>query len=298
MQQMRFQARFHPGAALLALLLGSALSPAQATTAIERRVDTAGAPHLALKGAGKPLPVHYVHSKDDHRGEILASHLADLKQKVAFCVANNPRIGRPVRAPREFPEQVLHANLFEYSAPNRRITYQVGYNVGMAEDCSLIETESRTASLRSVKGSCEIDLVRKTAHGVCDSGGHADAVRTPLGPGREQQEKTRAALEADPRLAKQMAVLRRLSASVPAGGATLTIAGLECEVVNAMAGTSGCITRAGSFIPTVGIEGVSLRGHWGPLGTMAVEAKLDMPVNSGIFTPYVNAGFMITAQPQ
>jgi len=294
MLHLRFDA--HP--ALLALLLCSALSPAQAMTAVEKRVDTASAPHLALPGAGKTMLVHYVQSKDDHRGGILASNLADLKQKVAFCVEANRRLGRPVRAPREFPEQVLRTNQFEYSAPNRRIIYQVGYSVRMAEDCSLVEIEGREASLRSVKGSCEIDFVRKTAHGVCDSGGHADAVRTPLGPGREQQEKTRAALEADPRLAKQMAVLRRLSANVPAGGAKMTIAGLECEVVNAMASTSGCITRAGSFIPTVGLEGVSLRGQWGPLGTTAVAAKLDMPVSPAIFTPYVNAGFTITAAPQ
>lgn len=294
MQYMRFDAHL----ACLALLLGSALSSAQAATAVERRVVTASAPHLALGGAGKTMLVHFVHSKDDHRSAILASGLADLKQKVAFCVEANRRLSRPVRAPRAFPEQVVRANLFEYAAPNRRITYKVGYNVGMAEDCSLIESESREASLSSVKGSCEIDLVRKTAHGVCDSKGHADAVRTPLAPGREQQEKTRAALEADPRLARQMAVLRRLTANVPSGGAKMTIAGLECEVMNAMAGTSGCITRAGSFIPTVGIEGVSLQGHWGPLGTTAVEAKLDMAADPAIFTPYVNAGFTITAQPQ
>lgn len=292
------QLRFNGPPALLALLLGSVLFPAQAMTDVEKRVDTASAPHLALKAAGKPMLVHFVQSKDDHRGEILASGLADLKQKVAFCVEANRRLGRPVRAPRAFPEQVVRANLFEYSAPNRRITYKVAYNVGMAEDCSLIETESREASLSSLKGSCEIDLVRKTAHGVCDSKGHADAVRPPLAPGREQQEKTRAALEADPRMAKQMAVLRRLSANVPAGGAKLTIAGLECEVVNAMASTSGCITRAGSFIPTVGIEGVSLLGHWGPLGTTAVEAKLDMGVDPAIFTPYANGGFTITAEPR
>lgn len=293
MQHMRFNA--HP--ALLALLLGSALPSAQAMTAAEKRVDTASAPHLALQGSGKMMLVHYVQSKDDHRNEILASNLADLKQKVGFCVEANRRLGRPARPPREFPEKVLRANLFEYSAPNRRILYKVSYSVGMAEDCSLIETEDREASLSSVKGSCQIDLVRKTAHGVCDSKGHADAVRPPLAPGREQQEKTRAALEADPRMAKQMAMLRRLSANVPAGGAKLTIAGLECEVMNAMASTSGCITRAGSFIPTVGIEGVSLQGHWGPLGTTAVAATLDMPAAPAIFTPYLNAGFTITAEP-
>ncbi|MDN4059683.1 hypothetical protein QPK31_15765 [Massilia sp. YIM B02769] len=290
--------RFVVRHALPALLLGCALSPAQAMTAVEKRVDTASAPHLTLGGGGKTMLVHYVQSKDDHRVGILASNLADLKQKVAFCVEANRRLGRPVRAPREFPEQVGRTNAFEYSAPNRRILYTVNYSVRMADDCSLVETEDREASLSSVKGSCEIDLVRKTAHGVCDRGGHADAVRTPLAPGREQQEKTRAALEADPRMAKQMAVLRRLSANVPASGEKLTIAGLECEVVNAMGSTSGCITRAGSFIPTVGLEGVSLRGHFGGLGTTAVAAKLDMPVNPAIFTPYVNGGFTITAEPQ
>lgn len=297
MRHLAFPARLPVLAALLALGAACAAAPAQAMTAVEKRVDTASAPHLALNGAGKPMLVHFVHAKDDHRLEIGASQLADLKQKVAFCVEANRRLGRPVRPPREFPEQALRANLFEYSAPNRRITYKVGYLAGMAEDCSLVEAESREATLHSTKGTCEIDLVRKTAHGQCDAGGHADAVRTPPGPGRAQQDKTRAALEADPRLAKQMAVLRRLSADLPPGGAKRSIAGLECEVMHAMAGASGCITRAGSFIPTVGIEGVSLQGHWGPTGTTAVEAKLDMPANPAIFTPYVNAGFTITATP-
>ena len=283
---------------LLALGLSLATAPASAVTAVERRVDTASAPHLALKQGAKPVTVHYAHLKDDYRDSPgFKSHLADLKQKVAFCVATNPRLGRPVRAPAEFPDQFMRVNEFEYSAPNRRIVYSVAYVVQMAEDCSLVETEERRAVLRSAKGECDIDLVGKTARGVCDPRGHADALTHPPAPGRGQQDKTRAALEADPRLAERMAVLRRLTGGpAPAGGPKRSIAGHECEMVQGTAGIQGCVSKAGSFIPTVGVEGVTLQRSVGKESATAVEAKLDMKTDPAIFAPYLNGGYTITAE--
>lgn len=282
----------------LALCLSLATAPALAATAVERRVDTATAPHLALKQGNKPVTVHYAHLKDDYRDSPgVKSQLDDLKQKVAFCVATNPRRGLPVRAPAEFPEQALRVNEFEYSAPNRRIVYKIAYTVRMADDCSLVEAEERSAVLRSAKGECEIDLVRKTARGVCDARAHADAVANPPAPGRAQIEKTRAALEADPRLAERMAVLRRLAGGpAPAGGAKRNIAGHACEMVQGTAGIHGCVTRAGSFIPTVGVEGVTLQRTVGKESATAVEARLDMKANPAIFAPYLGGGFTITAE--
>jgi len=289
-----------PLALSLALSLAACLAsaPAHAATSVERRVDTASAPHLALKPGNKPVTVHYAHLKDDYRDSPgVKSQLDDLKQKVTFCIAANSRLGRPVRAPAEFPEQALRVNEFEYSAPNRRILYTIAYTVRMAEDCSLVETEERNAVLRSTKGECEIDLVRKTARGVCDARAHADAAANPPAPGREQMEKTRAALEADPRLAERMAVLRRLSgAPAPAGGAKRNIAGHACEMVQGMAGIQGCVSKAGSFIPTVGVEGVTLQRTVGKESSTAVEARLDMKTDPAIFAPYQGGGYTITAE--
>jgi hypothetical protein len=289
-----------------ALALGAALaaSPVHAKTAVEQRVDTAPAPHLALRQGGKPgavpIVIHYAHLKDEFRDSPMGkSHLADLKQKVAFCVATNPRIGRPVRAPAEFPDQFGRANQFDYFAPNRKITYAVTYSVRMAEDCSLIETEERNATLVSSKGQCKIDLVRKTAQGLCDGGAHADAVAYARPPGPGQQEKTRAALEADPRLAERMAVLRRLTAataSAPAGGARRTIAGLACQVQHGTAGIEGCASKDGSFVPFIDVEGVTLQYKFGAETMTAVEAKLDMQADAAIFAPYLTGGYTITAE--
>ncbi|MCC2961272.1 hypothetical protein LK540_12650 [Massilia sp. IC2-278] len=282
----------------LVLCLSLASTAAHAVTAAERRVDTATAPHLALAQGGKPVTVHYAHLKDDYRASPgVKGHLDDLKQKVAFCIAANPRLGLPVRAPSEFPEQALRVHEFEYSAPNRRIVYAVVYKVRMADDCSLVEAEERNAVLSSAKGECTIDLVRKTAHGVCDARAHADAVAHPPAPGREQMEKTRAALEADPRLAERMAALRRvMGGPAPAGGPKRNIAGLACEMVQGAGGIHGCVSKAGSFIPTVGVEGVTLQRTVGKESSTAVEARLDMKTDPAIFAPYLKGGFTITAE--
>jgi len=286
-----------PMLALLALCLSLSSAAGQAATAIERRVDTATAPHQAFKQGGKPVTVHYAHLKDDYRDSpYIKSNLDDLKQKVAFCVEANTRLGRPVRAPAEYPDQILRVNEFEYSAPNRRIMYAVSYSARMAEDCSLVEVEERTAVLSSAKGECEIDLVRKTARGVCDARAHADAVTRPPAPGREQMEKTRAALEADPRMAERMAVLRKLAGPAAASGPKRNIAGYACETVQGMGGIHGCVSKAGSFIPTVGVEGVTLQRTVGKESSTAVEARLDMKTDPAIFAPYLNGGFTITAE--
>lgn len=283
--------------ALLALCLSQAAAPAHAGTAFERRVDAAPAPHLAVKPGPKAVTVHYAHLKDDYRDSPgIRSNLADLKQKVAFCMDANRRLGRPVRPPAEFPDQILRVNEFEYSAQNRRITYSVAYIARMADDCSLIEAEERNAVLSSVKGECDIDLVRKTARGVCDARAHADAVAPPRAPGRAQMDKTMAALAADPRMAEQMAVLRKLAGPPAAAGPTRSIAGHACETVQGMGGIHGCVSKAGSFVPTVGVEGVTLQRTVGKESSTAVEARFDMKADPAIFAPYLNGGYTITAE--
>jgi hypothetical protein len=282
--------RFYACLALAAALVAPA---ALAMTAVEHQVETAAAPHAGLGQSGEPVIAHYVRFKYELLDKSLAANSLDsLKRTVAACVHLHSLEGLPSRPPAEFPDQFFHAFNFEYSAPNRRIAYKISYGVAMADDCSLIETIDRTAELRSSKGTCKIDLVRKTAKGVCDPAGHADAPRNPL-VDRAQMKKTLAALEADPRFAAGMARVRPFT-HMPEG-VKRTIAAYECEESD-FAGLHGCTSRAGSFIPTVGYEGVALSTVLGPHNIMAQEAKFDMPVSSAVFAPYMAGGYTITGR--
>ena len=153
-----------------ALMLTHPMSRAE--TAVERRVDTAPAPHLGLDASSKPVNVHYVHLKDDYRDSKVLDDLLKARKGIsANCVAARQGAHLPVKPPTTFPDQVLRQTEFEYAAPNRSIRYTINYNFATAEDCGLIEIESAGAMLESTKGICKIDLVRKTAKGACDAGG-------------------------------------------------------------------------------------------------------------------------------
>jgi hypothetical protein len=289
--------RSHACAALI-LALATPLAPAM--TAVERQVDVANAPHVALGRTAKPVTVHYVHRKDEYANSpTLRAQLDVLKHAVAACVEANRRQGRPARPPAQFPSQFLRVHNFDYSAPNRNIVYTVSYGVQVAEDCSLLERERRSAVLSSTKGECRIDLVDKKAEGECDARGQADAAPRPRSPMRAQLDATGAALAADPRMAERMNVVRQLTAGAAAAGAPaerMTIAGHRCEIVQATpAGAGACVSKEGSFIPAAGTEGVVLMDIFGAEKIKAVDVKFDMPVDPTIFTPYLSGGYTITS---
>jgi len=281
--------------------LALAVSDAGAMTAAERRVQAATAPHLALGSAGKPVTVHYVHQEDDNRNnQFMRTALDNLKRTVAVCVEGKRRLGQPAHPPAEFPDRFARGHSFEYAAPNRRITYNVGYLTGMADDCSLSEVETRTARLTSTKGDCDIDLVHRTASGVCDATGHADAPRAPMPPrpSRAQHDAAMAAMRADPRMAAQAALIDQLANAPTGPGPRRTVAGHECEMMTGFGGGVGvCVSREGSFVPSTGTDGIALMGNMANFKTTAVEAKFDIPVDAAIFTPYRAGGYTITAEP-
>ncbi|NIA54513.1 hypothetical protein HAV22_12795 [Massilia sp. TW-1] len=284
--------------AALILTLAAPLAPAM--TAVERQVDAASAPHSALGRTAKPITVHYVHRKDEYANSPRFRSLREtIKHAVAVCVEGNRRLGRPAHPPAAFPDQTLRVNNFDYSAPNRNIVYSVSYDVQMAEDCSLIESERRGAVLTSTKGECRIDLVAKKAEGECDATGHANAAPRPRAPTRAQYDATTAALAADPRLAERMNAVRQLTGLAPGAAAAAerqTIAGHVCEVVQPTPGGAGaCVSKEGSFIPAAGTEGVVLMEIFGKDKIKAVDAKFDMPVDPAIFTPYLSGGYTITS---
>lgn len=288
---------------LATLVPALVVMPAQAETAVERQVEITArtAPHVRLAPASKPVVVHYVHRKDDFQSSpVIQAGLQQIKQAVALCVEGNRRLGKPANPPTIFPDQVLRSHEFEYAAPNRSIIYNLNYHASMADDCSLIETASLTAKLRSSKGSCLIDLDRKTAKGACDANGHANAPARPRPDAAGQQ----AAMAADPRMAKLMAMLRQSpGASAGAGAAAnaqrRTIAGFECKMVDALPGARGCISQAGSFVPisSAGM-GMALYREFAKYTSIAVEARFDLPLASAIFTPYLGGGYTITSKEE
>lgn len=284
--------RFLRHAVVLSWALSCAEPGLRAETVVERRVDTAPAPHLALDASAKPVLVHYVHLKDDYRDSaLLDTMLNTYKKQSAACVMLRQRAHLPAHPPAVLPDQVLRQNEFEYAAPNRSIRYIVNYLVGAADDCSLIEIESAGATLTSSKGVCKIDLTKKTATGVCDVNGHADA-RPRAQPTRAQQAQTATALEADARMAERMAMIRQLSARSTPG--QRSVAGYPCETIEGAPGNRICVSHAGSFVPTADTGfGVTLHRVFGTQTSTAVEAKFDMPVDPAVFTPYLEAGFTI-----
>lgn len=295
------QTLFHlPMRGLAALLLSLAALPGQAGTAVERQLEAmaTSAPHQRLGSAPRPITVHYVHLKDDYQAsQILQADLRRLKTAVALCTEANRRAGKPANPPRVFPDQVLRSHEFEYAAPNRAITYFMTYLVQMDDDCSLIELANVKAKLHSGKGTCQIDLDRKTAEGVCDAGGHADAPVPPR-PDPAGMEAAMAALAADPRMAKQMAIVRQLqSPAAMAKGPRRTIAGFECRMDAPLPGIRGCISQAGSFAPASSAGmGMTLYREFAKYTATAVEAKFDLPLAPAIFTPYLGGGYTITSK--
>ena len=286
----------------LALLpLALAALAGQAGTAIERQAEAAAAtaPHMRFQPSAKPVTVHYVHLKDEFQSSpTLQAGLRSLKQGIAICVEGNRRLGRPANPPAALPDQILRRHDFEYAAPNRSITYSMSYHVQMADDCSLLERATLTAKLQSSKGKCVIDLDRKTAEGICDAAGHADAPTRPRPANGAGPDAGMTALAADPRFAKQLAVLRQLpGAGSTVNGQRRTIAGVECRMVEGIPGVRGCVSQAGSFVPAVGAGiGMTLYREVAKDVSSAVEAKFDLPLDPAIFTPYLGGGFTITGK--
>ena len=290
-------ARRHAAALSLAL----AALPCQAGTTLERQAeaDAKTAPHQRLGPVTKPVLVHYVHLKDEFQTSPLTQGgMRQLRQAVPFCVEGRRRLGLPVNPPPSLPDQLRRSHTYEYAGPNRTITYSLNYHATMAEDCSLLEGISLNAKLRSTKGTCTIDITRKTARGVCDATGHADALPKPAGGDAPSLGASLAPLAADPRMAGQIAALRQLpGADKQAAGPRRTIAGVECQMIEPMNGIRGCVSRAGSFVPTVNAgRGMSLYVEFAKDVMVATDARFDLPLDPAIFTPYLSGGYTISGK--
>ncbi|MBJ7311688.1 hypothetical protein ACFOLJ_01860 [Rugamonas sp. CCM 8940] len=271
---------------MLALWAGAVAPLAQAASEAEEAMRKAPMPHQIYQRGGVPVAVHRARldgQQNSPGGE--AAALAGLRQLVQQCVASHPGAGASLHPPTQWPEHVLALREDHYMAANRSITYfnSVAHAV-RPDDCALLARPVSRAVLVSSKGSCQIDLLRKTARGVCDAGGHADAAGEPRGAA--------AALS---------------GAAAGLGGVRTgqfkNVAGVRCEIWRQSAFEATlCFADGGAFAPAraagnAGWAGLLLETD-SQMGRKmsAVEAKLDSEVNSAVFTPYNGDGFSISAK--
>lgn len=279
---------------------------AHATTTQEQQLFQSQSPHQTLSG-GPMVNVHRARLEGySDMGSSNAAAVASLKQEVQACVAAHH--GAQTKPPTAWPDYRSATRTDEYVAANRRIVYTsgVGYIV-RPDDCSLISEVVSTAVLSSNKGSCQIDLNHKTASGVCDRGGHADApLPPPPGPGKDEMLRQ---MERNPAMAAMVKQLKQTRQyELTRSGEQRTIQGARCEVWRQpVPGSSNvgsfCYATGGAFVP-FGVR----EGHLGGLlidsattggqQLKAVDVKLDTQVSGAVFTPYLAAGYTIDKEAQ
>ncbi|MRX10296.1 hypothetical protein GJ697_20905 [Pseudoduganella sp. FT25W] len=288
---------------LLILCLCTVPLAGRAATPAEQGMSSAPMPHALLAAPGAPVKVHLV----SLRGYLIgqpdnAARLAMLHAEVEDCVRRNNAAGAASKPPRAWPEHVDSQRHDVYSAVNRTIHYTSALTYGVNQlDCSLTETHLSRASLFSSRGICDIDLLKKTAHGACDAAGQASAKPPSRRPGLTAEQI--AAIERDaagnPAKAAMAAAIR---ANPPSGtGEHKTILGIECDVWKSPLNPEGtvCLSRGGSFpastAPGAAQSAMALEEDSATSGIklLATTAQLDTLVNGAVFTPYLSGGFRI-----
>jgi hypothetical protein len=279
-------------------------SRAMATTDAERTRAQAPMPHQSAGLGGTMVKAHftrldgYVEGRPDN-----ASQLTRLKAEVQRCVRIHQGSGRPTNPPRAWPDFVLSMRTDRYASANRTIAYHFGLVYGLRpDDCGLLETASAKATLSSAMGTCNIDLLAKTATGVCDAPAHGNAPPASPAPASSLTE-VEEAIKKSPNNAGLVALAAVMRQYPPGGtGQRKTVLGLECEVWKNPLDPTGttCLSTGGTFTAsdsngqkgqsTMNLETISVAG----IKEHAVEAKLDAMVNSIVFAPYLAAGFTIT----
>lgn len=258
----------------LSLLAGAA----GAGTQTESAIFGAPMPHVSLTLDGAPVKVHRVRLQGRMGDDAMsASTLAELRQDVNACVSEHQRNGASSHPPKTWPDAVQSLRTDTYSARNRSIVYthSVMYMMNIF-DCSLREQVSALAELVSSKGVCEIDLIRKSATGVCDAGGHVDAPA----PG-----------------------MILLAPGIGRGtGVHKSILGVACEVWNLNPGVAGgtvCLAHGATFQPARAAGNPLEAGMQLELESRdnynlrATEVRMDGEVSARVFVPYLSGGFEV-----
>lgn len=277
---------------------------AMATTDAERTRAQAPMPHQSAGAGGTMVKAHftrldgYVEGSPDN-----ASQLTRMKAEVQRCVRIHQGSGLATNPPRAWPDFVVSMRTDRYATANRTIAYHFGLVYGLRpDDCGLLETASANATLSSAIGTCNIDLLAKTATGICDALAHGNA-RPPLPAPASTLADVEEAIKKSPNNAGLAALAAAMRQHPPGGtGERKTVLGLECEVWKNPLDPTGttCLSTGGTFMAsdsngkkgqsTMNLETISVAG----IKEHAVEAKLDAMVDSTVFAPYLAAGFTMT----
>jgi len=294
----------------LFLFLLLPLLPAAAATPAEETMNKALMPHATLSANGPKVLVHRVRLQGHPEANAEQKALVDgLRRSVAQCSANLATSGTPVRPPKVWPEYMISVRTDTYAAANRSITYtrNLGYTLNL-KDCSLTEKEIYRAELVSNAGACNIDLIEKTASGVCDATLHETAA-TPRNTAPTPEQAATAERARSGAMGPEMAAMMKRMAGQMGGpsGVKKTILGLHCDVFDMPGqneGASTCLATGGSFTvlpaPGPGLQRslpLETRSRHG-FSLKAVDARLDDSVNAAVFTPHLAAGFAITREPK
>lgn len=291
---------------IVMVLSALATASAIATTDTEDKIRKAPMPHQTVGTAGTMVKVHltrlegYIEGKPDN-----AARLVQLKAMVQECVQQGPLGGGQPRPPQAWPDFIASQRSDEYASANSSIiyTWTLGYGINPG-DCSLLEVQSRRARLRSSLGSCDIDLVEKTARGVCDGKVHASAP-PPERVAPSSMSDVQAAQQRHPGNAAALAALAAAMRQHANSGTGVrkTILGLPCEVwQNPLdAGGTVCLSMGGSFVAqhatgeqrysSMVLEMTSPEG----INMRAIDARLDTMVNAAVFAPHQAEGFTMIA---
>jgi hypothetical protein len=257
---------------------------AEAATPREEQLRTAPMPHVALGPGKTAVAADWVHLQGYFEGSVNnAARLADMKARSAACVADHR--GQHVDPPAAWPDFLIGHRTEQYSSEKMSITYEhaLVYELNPAT-CGLTEAYEHTATLTSARGSCQIDLVARTAVGACD----------PLGAsGPPTTAERLMALSA--RLPG--AVAARAPAPPAAPNQRKRILGIECTVWPHPFDQGGSICLApGRLKLAVPVRDSGLLLEMtSSTATVekAVEARVGVQVNGAVFTPHLAGGFAI-----
>lgn len=294
---------------LIALsILALCVPGADASTALEDNVNKAAMPHKRL-GNGMPrTKVHFVRLQGHLEStEANEARLMELKRQVNSCAARMRSNGMPSKEPSAWPDYAVSLREDVYMGPNRTIRYSHGIAYALdSRDCSLLESATAQAQLVSARGVCQIDLASKTARGVCDMTGHADAPKAASSNADSERDAAQIEKLRRGRQAAALAIaLRAMADQTRTGtGVMKLVLGIRCEIWNQPPQLEGggtfCVASGGSFPASPGSH------HGGQTGLIlesraphsynltAVEARLDADVSASIFMPYLNAGYAIS----
>lgn len=242
---------------------------------------------------------------DEHAGQDVRAHHvrltghggnnAQLRQimleEYTECARINPRLGLPVKPlPAAGIPAVISSHEIEiYYAPGRTIAVSTGtLHTLNRNDCGIEEHKHAMLKFLGPEiDTCEVDMMRKKAKGICGAGAtssRSQAILSQLSP-----EKRADALKQLERL-KQSRFSGPAAGQIPGTGIYRVISGMRCEVYrNEAIGMELCIARPDSTFPipasiyNAAVPGLLLSAQSEAMTVTAGEIHLDIGLSESAF---------------